>query len=55
VVDDALAGHAVGERLVERFNPQVVEEAGGPQPLEVSRSDCSVCSLNGIQTFSDGG
>jgi hypothetical protein len=35
VVDDAVAHDAVGERLVDLFNPQVVEEVGGPQPLEV--------------------
>ena len=35
VVDHVLADDAVLERLVERFNPQVVEEVGGPQPLEV--------------------
>ena len=35
VVDDSLARHAVGKRRIDRFNPEVVEEAGGPQPLEV--------------------
>ena len=35
VVDDVLAHYAIREWHVERFNPQVVEEVGGPQPLEV--------------------
>ena len=35
VVDDELADHAVGEGIVARFDPEVVEEVGVPQPVEV--------------------
>ena len=35
VINHTLRLHAVFERLVDRLNPQVVEEAGRPQPLEV--------------------
>ena len=39
VVDDDLADDAVGEGVVAHVDPEVVEEVGRPQPLEVLEDD----------------
>ena len=45
VVGDQLADHAVREHVVVGLDREVVEEVGGPQPLEVVADDLSISSL----------